>query len=121
MSNGVMIDPTCWYMRLESYTKAQWPQWNATNKHFEPGNTIAVCPAYAHLPSPYYDDESGSYGYNGNGVGDAGLIAGSDYGHMVSAPPPLAVRDSDIVKPSEMIAMGDANLWAVGSSGTAGS
>lgn len=78
-----MIDTNTWYMRLVKYTATKWPQWNANTQRFEPDSGVAVCPAYARLPGPYYDVESGSYGYNGNGIGNAGLIADSDYGHMV--------------------------------------
>ncbi len=123
-----------WYQRLETYTRARWPSWSLPGSRWEPDGGLAVCPAYAHLAPTYGDigvDAWGSYGYNGGGFPNAtpgwrfdddggGLIRRSDPADMVISIPvatyarPLLgyrpVIDSDIVSPSAMVAIGDANL-----------
>jgi prepilin-type processing-associated H-X9-DG protein len=111
-----------WYWRLAPYTKAHWPNW--TNGVFVPSTPLLGCPAYDRIPNRLYAVYCGGYGYNGEGVsGDffnlddessfqrpgLGLIPlCSSGGDMVSPLNCPSVRDSDVVSPSQMIAMGDA-------------
>lgn len=76
---------------------------------------MAVCPGYARLPHPFYglfeeDFVAGSYGYNGD---ETGLVRGPGVGllHMERCvSPDPRVKESDVVSPSGMIAIGDALL-----------
>jgi prepilin-type processing-associated H-X9-DG protein/prepilin-type N-terminal cleavage/methylation domain-containing protein len=103
-----------WYMRLEPYTGAKWPFWNPLNPPdppFLPYKPVLGCPAYDRLPNPLYIIDQGSYGYNGTGLTNFGLIAWTYPGGLGTAmPPDPTVRDSQIVNPSDMIAIGDAIL-----------
>jgi len=109
-SLGVWADQT-WYMRLGPYTGAKWPTYNGITKQFTPDKPVLGCPAYDRLPNPIYDWIFGSYGYNGRGLTNLGLIAWTyqlDLSTGMSPDP--TVRDSQIVNPSDMIAIGDAIL-----------
>jgi prepilin-type processing-associated H-X9-DG protein len=99
-----------WYERLERYTGGKAAQW--TVEGYEPDKGVAACPGYARLPNPYYGPEDGSYGYNGNGIGGMGLIAGADFAPDMQSPvrPDPTTKESQVLSPSEMIAIGDALL-----------
>jgi prepilin-type processing-associated H-X9-DG protein/prepilin-type N-terminal cleavage/methylation domain-containing protein len=100
-----------WYMRLGPYTGAKWPIWDPFIQQFTPDKPVLGCPAYDRLPNRIYDWLQGSYGYNGNGLTNLGLIVGTYPGILETAmPPDPTVRDSQIVNPSDMIAIGDAVL-----------
>lgn len=111
-----VCDTRKWFTRLGTYAGAQWPQWDATNNQYIPDHGIAVCPAYARLPLPYYGDQGavawGSYGYNGGWIAalpDLGLVR--EGGHsMQSCIEKPAVREGEVVNPAEMIALGDSIL-----------
>jgi len=109
------IDDRHWHERLESYTGGKWPQWNGASARFEPRKSVAVCPGYARLPGPYYDGWSGSYGYNGNGIGGFGLISVARVDDMLGAPNPPnpMLREDAVASPSDMIAIGDALLTSL--------
>jgi len=88
-----------WATRLEPYTGSRWT------------DPLYHCPAYqgATIPSSGPNLPIGSYGYNANGVqyarSELGLCAiNPDFNTTIPMP------ESRIVRPSEMIAMGDANL-----------
>jgi prepilin-type processing-associated H-X9-DG protein/prepilin-type N-terminal cleavage/methylation domain-containing protein len=100
-----------WYMRLAPYTGAKWPIWNPDTQQFTPDNPVLGCPAYDRLPNRIYDWQLGSYGYNGSGLTNLGLIAWTDPQCLLTAmPPDPTLRDSQVVNPSDMIAIGDAIL-----------
>jgi prepilin-type processing-associated H-X9-DG protein/prepilin-type N-terminal cleavage/methylation domain-containing protein len=100
-----------WYMRLAPYTGAKWPIYNGIAKQFTPDKPVLGCPAYDRLPNVIYDWQRGSYGYNGTGLTNLGLIACTFPQALDAAmPPDPTVRDSQIVNPSDMIAIGDAVL-----------
>jgi prepilin-type processing-associated H-X9-DG protein/prepilin-type N-terminal cleavage/methylation domain-containing protein len=117
-------DDRLWHQRLGSYAGAKWPQWNATNKCYEPQKDVAVCPAFGRLPNLYYGEAFwprwGSYGYNGLGItgiiGDEsvgfGLIrrGGAELVVLLSRTPDPTIRESEVVNPSDMIAIGDSVL-----------
>ena len=109
-SLGVWADQT-WYMRLGPYTGAKWPIWDPFIQQFTPDKPVLGCPAYDRLPNRIYDWLHGSYGYNGNGLTNLGLIA-CTYPQALEAtmPPDPTLRDSQVVNPSDMIAIGDAVL-----------
>jgi len=116
---------TYWHQRLERYTRTHWPFWD----YFQPGapssSGIHVCPSYARLGG-YLSDNHGSYGYNNTGshspcpVGQELGLGGVD----VEDPPNPShagltglypnqlhlIRDSEVVAPSDMVAIGDAPL-----------
>ena len=109
-----------WYQRLGPYTGAKWPNW-ITNRYI-PDTPVLGCPAYDRIPNRLYTQTWGSCGYNGSGLYGGplpdvpgttglGLIAdcgGSVMGFMESDPTAPPVRESDVARPSEMIAIGDA-------------
>jgi prepilin-type N-terminal cleavage/methylation domain-containing protein/prepilin-type processing-associated H-X9-DG protein len=112
-SNGGGIDGRFWYDRLEKYTGARWPWWNPVVQRYVPEKSVLGCPAYDGLPGPRYDRMRGSYGYNGKGMQGLGLVrstmlySGSMGEH---AWPDPTVREADIVRSSDMIAISDATL-----------
>jgi prepilin-type processing-associated H-X9-DG protein/prepilin-type N-terminal cleavage/methylation domain-containing protein len=111
---GVWGDQT-WYVRLLPYTGAKYPIWNPDTQQFTPDRPILGCPVYDRLPNRIYDWVHGGYGYNGGGLTNFGLIAWTYPGTLGTAmPPDPTVRDSQIVNPSDMIAIGDAVLgWSL--------
>ncbi len=107
-----------WYQRLGPYTGAKWPNWIVNS--YVPDTPVLGCPAYDRIPNRLYTQSWGSYGYNGFGLYGGqlpgmpgttglGLIADcsgmSFMGSSGTAPP---VRESDVLRPSEMIAIGGA-------------
>ena len=113
-----MLDNRRWFTRLGAYAGAQWPQWDATNNRYVPDHGVAVCPAYARLPLAYYGDPGGgavawgSYGYNGGSkeaLPDLSLVRqAAHYMQSVAEQPPI--REQEVTKPSEMIAIADSIL-----------
>jgi prepilin-type processing-associated H-X9-DG protein len=100
-----------WYMRLAPYTGAKWPIWHPDTQQFTPDKPVLGCPVYDRLPNRIYDWFRGSYGYNGGGLTNFGLIAWTYPAVLETGmPPDPTVRDSQIVNPSDMIAIGDAVL-----------
>jgi prepilin-type N-terminal cleavage/methylation domain-containing protein/prepilin-type processing-associated H-X9-DG protein len=103
-----------WYNRLEPYTKSHWPNPVGT---FSNLSGIYVCPAYVRLGNVR---TTGTYGYNVNGTApsfqkgwglglgrdrmipdDQGITAEGDF---------LPIRETQVVRPSEMIAVPEAWL-----------
>jgi prepilin-type processing-associated H-X9-DG protein/prepilin-type N-terminal cleavage/methylation domain-containing protein len=106
------FDPRHWYKRLERYTGARWPQSDPPDVRYETDRGVALCPGFRRLPNACFGDFSGSYGYNGTGIIRWGLIAGAYRGSLESFPPPdPTVKESQVVSPSAMIAVGDAPIW----------
>jgi prepilin-type processing-associated H-X9-DG protein len=110
---SLVID--CWYQRLQPYTKSQWP-WQASPTQATVRPTLG-CPAYDRLMG-VYAVQQGSYGYNGSGVKTLGLINRTqpwalDLTELVTfngKPWNLSVRPSTVVRPCDMIAIGDAEV-----------
>ncbi len=108
------LDPRTWYQRLGPYTGAKWPNWNGSA--FVPDTPVLGCPAYDRIPNRLYAQSWGSYGYNGAGGGltrppstGLGLIPDcSPASFMLSLVTDPSLRESDVLRPSEMIAIGDA-------------
>ncbi len=104
-----------WYNDLTNY--AGTGGWQGTWWEYAPGRDVKTrgiqsCPGYARV----WRSWCGSYGYNVRGVHFGGLdqppwlgLAGE----LVS-PAPLttrSIRESEVLAPSVMIAIGDANVW----------
>jgi prepilin-type processing-associated H-X9-DG protein/prepilin-type N-terminal cleavage/methylation domain-containing protein len=118
---GKFNDKPPWYQRLGPYIKCSWPSTNAVIGSPKIQG-ITLCPSFNKLAAPYYDIDSGSYGYNGGGVGGVGLINGVEVGayDLVSAASVPGVRENEIVCPSDMIAIGDSLLFLDDASNTHG-
>ncbi len=119
-----------WFRLLQPYTKDTWVS-SATSLHWQPLQPeppgIQVCPDYGRLGGVFYVDPGGatessygSYGYNSFGY-DQGNIPPLGLGAVansvleasagacpVSTSASTAVRESDVVCPSDMIAVGDS-------------
>ena len=102
--DGFLVPLGFWHERLRSYAVHDWT------------NDLYRCPSYKGLTLPGNDiaDPLGSYGYNANGtkfafsaLGLGGHLAvPDDYDSVVP------IRESEVVAPAEMIALGDANvMW----------
>jgi prepilin-type N-terminal cleavage/methylation domain-containing protein/prepilin-type processing-associated H-X9-DG protein len=101
---GLLVPLGFWHDRLLPYTKSDWT------------NDLYRCPSYKGLTLPGNDiaDPLGSYGYNANGtqfafspLGLGGYLTEPD--NWDSA---VNIRESEVIKPAEMIALGDANqMW----------
>ncbi|MFO1502022.1 MAG: type II secretion system protein [Verrucomicrobiota bacterium] len=101
-----------WFQRLQPYTGSKWPRWNGRN--FEPNNSIAVCPGYAHLPGQFYSDD-------GNEASGYGAYQCNQIGSVPAGPPTavtsklvflgladMRMQENKVANPSDMIAIGDA-------------
>ncbi len=91
-----------WHQQIRPYTQNDWT------------NDLYRCPSYQGLTLSATDsgDPLGSYGYNANGVQFALSSLGlgghlSDPNDTTSIVP---IRESAVVAPAEMVALGDANL-----------
>jgi prepilin-type N-terminal cleavage/methylation domain-containing protein/prepilin-type processing-associated H-X9-DG protein len=103
-----------WYNRLEPYTTSKWPNPVGT---FSNLTGIYVCPAYARLGNVR---TTGTYGYNVNGTAPSfqkgwGLGLGGDRmipddQSVTTASDFLPIRETRVVRPSEMIAVPEAWL-----------
>ena len=100
--DGFLIPLGFWHERLRPYTQHDWT------------DELYRCPSYKGMTLPGNDlgDPLGSYGYNANGtrfafspLGLGGSLTDPD--NWDSA---VAIRDSAVVAPADMIALGDANL-----------
>jgi prepilin-type N-terminal cleavage/methylation domain-containing protein/prepilin-type processing-associated H-X9-DG protein len=100
--DGFMVPLGFWHERLRPYTRNDWT------------NNLYLCPSYKGLTLQGSDiaDPLGSYGYNANGTqfafspfGLGGYLTEPDNSDSA-----VVIRESAVTKPSEMIAMGDANL-----------
>lgn len=109
-----------WHERLERYVGAKWQRWSA--RPWEPmPQGVDVCPSYARLRGLMAGRVAGSYGYNWTGVaglpkrelGLGGVVLRDDWSDTGILPENLRlIRESEVVAPSEMIAVGDAKIAA---------
>lgn len=100
--DGFLVPLGFWHERLRTYIKNDWT------------NDVYRCPSYNGMTLPGNDigDPLGSYGYNANGsqfafspLGLGGYLSHPDDWDSV-----VAIRESAITTPTDMIALGDANL-----------
>ena len=106
--------------QLRPYTKASYPKENYGRQSqntfvwLGPGTGIYACPAYNRVRGFFAISGGGhgSYGYNEWGVsGGSGLgLSGRDLAQHGPSPVPVPTRESEVVDPSDMIAIGDAVL-----------
>jgi prepilin-type processing-associated H-X9-DG protein len=104
-----------WYDRLEPYTHVKGPQGPGTPNALK---GIYFCPAFVHM-APLWPNVT--YGYNANGCGDTFAHAwwlGIGGQRMVPDTTPAygdrswrPIREYEVVRPVDMIALGDAFLW----------
>jgi len=116
-----------WFMRLKPYTGAAWPSWDTNQGRYVPDGVVAVCPGYARLPNAYYatffppgdpiGTAVGAYGYNG--ADPLGLTREPDP-FMVSWVSDFPLKESEVVNPGGMIAMGDSTVVRADVFGTVG-
>jgi prepilin-type N-terminal cleavage/methylation domain-containing protein/prepilin-type processing-associated H-X9-DG protein len=120
---------------LQPFLAGGWPENNYTNTgtahvYLGPRSSVYACPAYNriqgefwHSAGPYNDDlwfNRGAYGYNIDG-GFASYLEtggqtparglGSRRAGDTPGSTPLAIRESEVVSPSDMIAMSDAVFY----------
>ena len=109
-----------WHQRLEAYGGAKWRSWPVPGALQPRG--IQVCPSYAKFPGMLSDGFQGSYGYNNGGYHPLPTKERGLGGDNVTNPPPYVdlshvrpgdirvIGESEVICPSDMIAMGDADL-----------
>ena len=113
-----------WHQQLEPYTGARWAEPELYGETISPKNLLYRCPAYSlgvvtpsvRLTSsrPELWGWTGSYGYNVLGdVSTSNLKSFGLGGQWLTYAPRVrgdvrATRESEVVKPSSMIAFGDA-------------
>jgi prepilin-type processing-associated H-X9-DG protein/prepilin-type N-terminal cleavage/methylation domain-containing protein len=109
-------DARRWFSDLESYTSDRGPRPEWTNA---PPRSIWICPGFARLPVL---SVNGAYGYNVNGVFESmrkgwGLGLGGEsyedrpYVTVVPGVNYRANRETEVLKPTEMIGTGDGWMW----------
>lgn len=109
-----------WVGAVMQYTKAKQPRWGLG---VDPSGTIFSCPSYARLQRTTYLGDA--YGYNYGGVADwvgpwdglrrcqlglAGELLADPVALGYPQVPVRPVRESDVVRPSSMVNLGDSNL-----------
>ncbi len=122
-----------WFDRLTPYVGAQWPALTY-NPSALPSTQrgVYICPGYNRMPGAYTPGPTpssgtelvvGAYAYNGFGVGIGAegppdpverlqfLGLGGDGNFLPGARP---TRESQVLKPAEMLEFGDAPLYAPG-------
>jgi prepilin-type N-terminal cleavage/methylation domain-containing protein/prepilin-type processing-associated H-X9-DG protein len=115
---ATLPSPPQWHDRLAKYLGPDWPIWNYSLELYEPNQRsgVGVCPGYARLPGQFRV-WGGAYAYNT--VGTA-YVDDPGYGFIGGEVPGRAevtmltqdtyVKESQVVSPGQMIAIGDATL-----------
>lgn len=99
---GETVPYPYWHQQIYPYTRHDWT------------NALYRCPSYQGLTLAASDagDPLGSYGYNANGVQFA--ISPLGLGGHLTDPSDFTrftpIRDSEVLVPSQMVELGDANL-----------
>ncbi len=124
--------PYLFHQHLMPYVGASWPKYNRTVSGQAPQRTgVYVCPGYGRLPGLFVSGPGtpwgevgyvfGAYGYNFGGVaGDASEAFGAlglGGPRVPGFNPLLITRESDVVRPADMIAFGDTGARLSDSSG----
>lgn len=112
MSDNEWTAGRYWHQRLERYTGSKWQHPKGL---IRPPPGIDVCPAYARLPGVFMDLGWGSYGYNSQAWGKTPRGLGGtlvwDQPRALILPSDIRLTaDSEVVAPSDMVAIADANL-----------
>jgi len=107
-----------WHTRLEPYTKTAWTTWFPINPAVPRPHTIQDCPSYARLlpPSDLFPFGS-AYGYNAAGfcVDSQPTTHGLSGSGMWTAERTHFISGTDVLCPSDMVAVGDSGLANDGS------
>ena len=107
-----------WHDRLAKYLGPDWPKWDYSLERYEPNqrSSVGACPGYARLPGSF-GLYFGAYAYNTVGTAytlDPGYgFIGAGPGNRIlltDLTPTTYVKESQVVSPSQMIAVGDATL-----------
>jgi prepilin-type N-terminal cleavage/methylation domain-containing protein/prepilin-type processing-associated H-X9-DG protein len=107
-----------WFEECGPFVGAAWPAFNqAPNGELTPATGAFACPGFNDMPGLYAGPTAlnGAYGYNYNGTGN-GSLSGEclGIGGVQDSPNPWIyprpTRENEILKPSDMIAVGDAVL-----------
>jgi prepilin-type processing-associated H-X9-DG protein len=114
-----------WHDRLERYTGGTlWSDDPRAYPPYQPRKVgVELCPSYAYLGGYGPDFEHiGSYGYNSSGFWREETQSLGLGGDLIRHPPHpedrwpskfRLVQESDVLCPSDMIAIGDSMIWAV--------
>ncbi len=117
------LNPRYWHERLEPYTRTKWRTWLYWAGE-RPPSGIQVCPSYGRLRG-MLNDSQGCYGYNNTGfMAPAGKelgLGGTDLRkqppigglHNIAVDEIRFIKESQVTRPSEMIAIGDAHLMDI--------
>lgn len=104
-------DASTWSEKLHPYLKTPWPANNVTpSGEVLPRTGVYSCPGYNRMPGFYrdvirglwYRQFWGAYGYNASGIGSDSQANSLGLGRA---------REFRVIKPAEMIALGDSVLW----------
>jgi prepilin-type N-terminal cleavage/methylation domain-containing protein len=117
---------TYWQEELESYIGASWGT-NLFGGLADSRSRVYLCPSYARLTlyNPVVPPDwetwhrAGAYGYNWHGVAFEGFDSGTYWQTnsclgLGGGPGTRAVRDGEVLRPSQMLAFGDAGLRGTG-------
>jgi prepilin-type processing-associated H-X9-DG protein len=112
-------DLAAWHQRLLRYTKSPWYNWDWRRQSGFPTG-IQVCPDYARSYGEFTLFAIGSYAYNSSGfwAPDCKELGLGAVKLVEPGPSPFnwnpseirLVREAEVIKPSDMIALGDARL-----------
>ncbi len=109
-----------WHQRLQRYTGATWH--DVTLRQQGAARGIDLCPDYVRLPGHLSDGGLGSYGYNAWGLrfrptawaeterGLGGEVLTNAPRTIVLPSDLRLIRETEVVAPSDMVAIADANL-----------
>jgi prepilin-type N-terminal cleavage/methylation domain-containing protein/prepilin-type processing-associated H-X9-DG protein len=129
--NDFGVYPPCesaaglWMQSLTSYVRDKWPANNWVNGQYtgSPGKSVFACPGYDQVQGIYLSPPYGlvgAFAYNGGSggvliggiggtpitVGEAPLLSGGLGGNTTNGP----ARESTIISPSQLIAIGDSAI-----------
>ena len=114
--------PRYWPRRLDRYAGTRWREWTADTPSSTPvGNSLQACPSYVRMRGAFDQGTTGSYGYNRAGyrasrcreLGLGGVwLSPSVPQHWEDIGPAdvRLIREAEVRQPSDMLAIGDAQL-----------
>ena len=118
LRSGVPDEQRYWHQRLQRYTRAEWRIWLRDREIAPTG--IHVCPSYFKLRG-ILTDSRGSYGYNNAGYASSAVGQELGLGGVAVSPAEYPgpgdlrlLRDSGVLRPSDMVLIGDAKLLDFG-------
>jgi prepilin-type N-terminal cleavage/methylation domain-containing protein/prepilin-type processing-associated H-X9-DG protein len=132
-TNATAGNEIFWPQRLEAYTKTKWVYWSTPNYNVFGGppmpRTIQMCPSFARLRSIEVTEGGGCYAYNNVGWPMRDRYDQGGLGGTLLPPPPgvrddaiwflldvpldrlRLTRDAEVLKPCDMISIGDTCLF----------